>query len=331
MSQFYYEVKQQPQAIRSTLESSQENSWNLTKPLLFTGMGSSLYAAEIAAAYLRSKGITANAADNSELLYYYDRKVLDAHHVIAVSQSGESYEAKKLCEEYPEIYGVTNTPESTLSKKSRGVFYTKAGEEKAIASSKSFTTTAALLLNMAAQSLSDQQMQENLWKIPERLASETAEADSVMQTIGDFINPERPLMLLGRGPGTAIARQSALTLKETARMFAEGMSAPMFRHGPLELLEEGVQAVFFNPQGRLKKENQNYVKELAEKGARVLYIADEPLNHRNIQSIRVESTDEFTSTLSHTYVMQLAAVVLAEKRGLVAGEAALLKKITDKQ
>jgi glucosamine--fructose-6-phosphate aminotransferase (isomerizing) len=329
MSQFLAEVKEQPAAIRETVKRNADLAFESDKPLLFTGMGSSLAASELLVGYLQENGIQAVAVDNSELLYYHSDKFLDLHQVVVVSQSGESYEARKLAERYP-VTAVTNTEGSSLAKSAKRVLYTHAGKERAIASSKSFTTTVALMLLLGAK-LAGRSLTEPLFAAADVLERELAREAELRERIASFLDPERPLELLGRGPSLCTARQGALTLKETARMYTEAMSAPQFRHGPFEIIKENLQAVFFNPKGATYEINRNYVLEMAGLGARVLYVSDEPLEHERICSIVMPSVHEYVSVIPYSLVTQLAAVELSARRGLVAGEAKLISKVTEKE
>jgi glutamine---fructose-6-phosphate transaminase (isomerizing) len=330
MSKFFEEVKQQPNVIRETIRLNEDVILHPIKPLLFTGMGSSLVASELLVSYLNHFGIQGSAIDNSELLYYYSEEFLDKHQVFVISQSGESYEAIELSNRYPDITAITNTEGSTLARQASRVLYTYAEKEDAIASSKSFTTTAALML-LVGSKIAGEAIGADLYKAADILAVHLSRASEYQKQIGEFINPNHPLVLLGRGPSIYTAKQGSLTLKETARMYVEALSAPQFRHGPFELIKEDLQAIFFNPKGITYEINRKYVLEMAGLGAKVLYVSDEALKHENISSIVIPSINEFVSVIPYSLVIQLAAVELSRQRGLVAGEAVLISKVTRKE
>lgn len=327
---FFKEVSEQPEAIRQTVRQNEFSYLKPSKPLLLTGMGSSLAASELLVSYLNHHGIESTAMDNSELLHYFSPDLLANYSVMITSQSGESYEAKLLSEICPEAFAITNTPTSSLAEKSRIVYYTHAGVENAIASSKSFTTTAALMLLLGSK-LTGEDLSQKLMGAADVIESNLLKAEDFKQQIANFIDPEKPLVLLGRGPNISTARQGALTLKETARMFVEGVGASQFRHGPFELIKENLQAIFFNPKGVSFERNQEYVVEMANLGAKILYVSDEPLEHENVESIILPSVHEFVSPIPYSLVIQLAAIVLSEKRGLVAGESEIITKVTGKE
>lgn len=330
MSQFLKEVLEQSNAIRETVRMNRNVKLESNgKPFLFTGMGSSLAASELLVSYLHSNGVVANAVDTSELLHYH-KELLRMHQLVVVSQSGESVEAKELISLYKDAQGITNTKDSFLANHVQNVFFTYAGEEKAIASSKSFTATAALMLLLGALSV-NRDMSTDLLEAADILQEELKNAAEYQKEIANFLNPEKPLILLGRGPSVFTAKQGALTLKETARMFTEAMSAAQFRHGPFELLKEEPQVIFFNPYGITYDLNRNYVLEMADLGAKVLYVSDEPLIHDHVKSFMIRSVNEFVSVIPYTLITQLAAVELSGKRGLTAGEAQLISKVTRRQ
>ncbi|WP_334071969.1 MULTISPECIES: SIS domain-containing protein [Paenibacillus] len=330
MSQFFNEVKQQPEAIRETIRNNASFSAAGEKPLLLTGMGSSLAASELLVSYLNLHGIQASAIDNSEILYYYPDSFLDKYQLYIVSQSGESFEAKELARRYPSASAITNSPDGSLAGLAREVLLTHAGKEKAIASSKSFTTTASLMLLMGAK-MAGNDLTDSLYQAADVIEEHLKREDEYRKLLVDFINPEKPLVLLGRGPSVYTARQGSLTLKETSRMFAEAASAPQFRHGPFELIKENLQAIFFNPKGTTYDINKKYVLEMAELGAKVLYVSDEGLRHERVMSLEIPSVHEYVSPIPYSLVIQLAAIELSAKRGLVAGEAEIITKVTGKE
>lgn len=333
MTIFLNEIKEQPQAIRETIYQNKTSKISLDtteKPLLLTGMGSSLAAAGLLVAVLQKNGIQVCAIDNSELLYYYPDNYVNKFKVIVISQSGESFEAVNFSEKNPDIIAITNNQNSSLDKNAQTAYYTHAGKENAIASTKSFTTTAALMLLLGSRMVGKDYSDE-LYKAADIIESQLANAEEYMEKIGEFIDPDRPLVLLGRGPSILTAEQGSLTLKETARIFAEAMSAPQFRHGPFELIEENLQAIFFNPIGETYDINKKYVLEMADLGAKVIYVSDEPLEHERVLSLVIPSVNELVSVIPYSLVIQLAAVVLSEKRGLVAGEAKIISKVTGKE
>lgn len=332
MSLFYQEVLEQPKAIKDTIHGNADTELILTpnKPVLLSGMGSSLAASQLAALYMNSWGGMAQAIDSSELLHY-QMEMLDQYNIFLSSQSGESVETKEVANKQRSAKAFTNSPGSSIANIASETYFTKATPEKAIASSKSFTTTVALMLYLSSKKFGESLEQEILQAadiIEEVLENRFEEIGEI---ISKTIDPNRPLLLIGRGPSVITAEQGGLTLKETARIFSESLSSAQFRHGPFELLKEQFQCVLFNPYGKTYELNVEMAKEIASYGGKVIYISDKPLEGENIESIQLNSIHEFVSPIIYSCVIQIAAIKLCEKKGLVAGEASLISKVTEKQ
>jgi glutamine---fructose-6-phosphate transaminase (isomerizing) len=332
MSLFHHEVLEQPKAIKDTIHGNTDTVLSLdpNKPVLFSGMGSSLAASQLAALYMNSYGGMAQAVDSSELLHY-QMEMVDHYNVFLSSQSGESVETKEVANKHRNAKAFTNTPGSSIANAAAQTYFTKATPEKAIASSKSFTTTVALMLYLTSKQIGESLETEILQAAD--IVGEVLETrfDEIGDIITRTIDPNRPLLLIGRGPSVITAEQGGLTLKETARIFSESLSSAQFRHGPFELLKEQFQCFLFNPYGKTYELNKEMAIEIAGHGGKVIYISDEPLENENIESILLNSVHEFVSPIIYSCIIQIAAIKLCEKKGLVAGEASLISKVTGKQ
>lgn len=332
MSLFHEEVLEQPKAIKDTIEGNLkvELSIDEGKPLLLSGMGSSLAASQLAALYINSFGGMAQAVDSSELLHY-QLNMLDHYNVLLSSQSGESVETKEIANKYKDVKAFTNSPGSSIATMASETYFTKATPEQAIASSKSFTTAVALMLYLSSKKFGEP-LEDEILKAADVIDEVLSERfDEIGEAISRTIDPNLPLLLLGRGPSVITAEQGGLTLKETARIFSESLSSAQFRHGPYELLKENFQCFLFNPYGKTFELNREMAREIASHGGKVIYVSDEALEDANIESIVLNSIDEFISPMIYSCVIQIAAIRLCEKKGLIAGEASLISKVTGKQ
>ncbi|NRF92435.1 SIS domain-containing protein [Paenibacillus frigoriresistens] len=332
MSKFWNEVLEQPDALLRTLDANRESRILLdetAKPILFTGMGGSLAAAQLASLYLNAKGIVSSAMDTSELLYYQS-KILDNYQIILISQSGESIEAVKFLDTYSNIIGVTNTLGSSVALRSKQVFFTYAGKEESVAASKSFTSTLLLLLLLASRFANDDLEAELLDTIA--ILTKTIYAKEDFLPLIQLLHADEPLVLMGRGPSVTTADYGGLLLKETARMFTESLSVAQFRHGPFELVAEKFQCIFFNPPGPSYEANEAFAREIAEQGGQVVYISNRAITHPTVSSITlVDAFNEFTSPIIYVFFVQLIALEMSQRKGLVAGEAKLVGKVTGKE
>ncbi|MCY9668376.1 hypothetical protein M5X11_26215 [Paenibacillus alginolyticus] len=137
---------------------------------------------------------------------------------------------------------------------------------------------------------------------------------------------------MGRGPSVTTADYDGLLLKETARMFTESLSVAQFRHGRFELVAEKFQCIFFNPPGPSYEANEAFAREIADQGGQVVYISNRAITHPTVSSITlVDAFNEFISPIIYVFFVQLIALEMSHRKGLVAGEAKLVGKVTGKE
>ena len=168
--------------------------------------------------------------------------------IIGYSQSGESsdiVEAFKVAKAAGvKTIAVTNTPGSTLTRISDACIVTRAGEEKAVAATKTFDVqlTAALML---AYELSGRQLGE-LERAAEA-AENVLRAESEIRSLAERYIKAEHAFSLGKDSAYPIALEAALKLKEAAMVHAEGFAAKEFLHGPVQLVDEATPILAFAP------------------------------------------------------------------------------------
>src|SRR5438034_469662 len=165
---FVDEIREQPAALRELIDSyrAPEGAAALDRvaelqggaaaggPVLFTGMGSSFYAADAVIPRLVAGGIGAAAREAGEWLHYGLGTFRPAGLVVAISQSGESVETRSLVDRlagHAPVVAVTNDPESRTARAADAVLLMHAGFEAMIAA-KTYTNSVGVL-NLAAAAL----------------------------------------------------------------------------------------------------------------------------------------------------------------------------------
>lgn len=249
MSRFLEEIHQQPEALRELLgyyhgagrellEEVAERVRSSEGKLLFTGMGSSFFAPLAVRYQLLRGGIPVEVWEAGELLHYGLDCCTEETVVVAVSQSGESAETRRVVEEVRgkcPLVTITNDVESYLGRSGDVVLLMQAGEEASI-STKTYTNTLALLHLLAAV-LTDGDS-EREFALLERLADEMdvflEEGLEEMAAAAGFLKGVPFLYFIGRGPALAAAHQGALTFNEGARLPTCALAGGTFRHGPFE-------------------------------------------------------------------------------------------------
>ena len=240
------------------------------RPIVLTGMGSSLHAARTALARLAGDGRFVSAVDAGELLHFgLDGLAPDAA-IVAISQSGRSAEtvalAARLRDADPErtIVGLQNDPAGQLSEAASTTVAMRAGPESTVAT-RTFLASAVILQLLADRLGGTRDAQAALGSLAAALDVLVAD-DHLAAVAAGFLDPVRSIELVGRGPTLGLAHYGALTIKETAAIPAEALSGGAFRHGPLELLDAPSGAIVLVPEGSTASLAVRLVREIAAAG-----------------------------------------------------------------
>ena len=199
--------------------------------------------------------------------------------VIGISQSGAS----------PDVVGViraarsqgaltlaiTNTPGSDMAEAAEHHIALRAGPERAVAATKTYTSTL-LVLAMLAAGLSRSDVQADLALVPQALAATLDQDDEAARIAADMSWLNR-CVILGRGYHYATAREWSLKLKELSYTLADPYSSADFIHGPLALIEAGFPTFCVAPSGATESDTAEVIERLSELEARLLIASDDPV------------------------------------------------------
>jgi glutamine---fructose-6-phosphate transaminase (isomerizing) len=172
--------------------------------------------------------------------------------VIGISQSGES----------PDVVGVvdaarrqgvptiamTNSAGSPLARAAEHAIDLRAGPERAVAATKTYTAELLAVALLSASLAGDDGAQAAIEELPDAIAA-ALETESDSERLAATRAGMAGCVVLGRGFEYATAREWALKLKELARLLADPYSAADFQHGPLALLEAGFPVLAVAPSG----------------------------------------------------------------------------------
>lgn len=206
---------------------------------------------------------------------------------IAVSQSGETLDTlhalRKAKEEGAKVLSMLNVVGSSIARESDEVFYTWAGPEIGVASTKAYTTQIAsfalIALKMArlVGRVSDEEYSEyiqELRKLPD-LVEKTLE---LSKEIKDFSKKEfenEKIFFIGRGLDYYSSLEASLKLKEISYINSFAVQAGELKHGTIALVEDGSLAVAFVTQDEVEEKMLSNIKEVKARGAKVLLITKE--------------------------------------------------------
>jgi glucosamine--fructose-6-phosphate aminotransferase (isomerizing) len=247
MPKLMEEICQQPGVLENLFQKYKDgiSFKNLHECEVFLiGTGASLSAClQAKYAFLKylKKNVTVIPAFEAE---YYMPAFGKNSMAVIVSQSGESYETRVVCDGLREkkipFYALSNNPNSYLARNSSGVFPIEAGEELGTAT-KTQSGSVFLLYLMAAAGCKD--ALEEISKIPENLQKTIEEAKKYISDFSAFFGDKKAVYITGLDANAPTALQAGLMLKEKVFLHAEGISLAEFRHGPVESIEEGIPVV----------------------------------------------------------------------------------------
>jgi glucosamine--fructose-6-phosphate aminotransferase (isomerizing) len=248
-----------------------------------------------------------------------------------ISQSGETadtLEALRYCRAQGQhILSIINVVESTIARESDAVFYTKAGPEIGVASTKAFTTQLVVLacLTVAiarARGAIDKARAHHiavaLREVP-ALVSEVLNSDHVIEALAHHLAHARDVLYFGRGTAYPLALEGALKLKEISYIHAEGYAAGEMKHGPIALIDENVPVIVLAPRDALFEKTASNVQEAQARGGRILVLSDkggvERLGPLSVGTIEMPEVDPMVAPILYAIPIQLLAYYVAVAKG----------------
>jgi glutamine---fructose-6-phosphate transaminase (isomerizing) len=300
------------------------------KRALITGIGASMFASILLENLLCSHGIDAVTVEAAELLHYRRDAYRDAV-VIMVSRSGESVEIAKLLPTIKgrlPVIGVTNEAASVLAREADLSLQVGSLPDEMVAiQSYTGTLLALYFLGMATVDELGAAQQEIEALLPGLSRLIAINLDE-LHGWDPFLERGAPVYLLGRGPSYASALEGALLFNEIAKAPAIGMTAASFRHGPVELVDQGFRGLIFASRGRTCDLNVALARDLTRFGGRVRVIGPQNVDGSGLEWSSTPSVPEMLAPLLEIVPVQVAALRLAQLRGIQVGSFRYTPQVT---
>ena len=221
---------------------------------------------------------------------YNKQFINDKTLVILVSQSGETADtlaAQKLAKTKGcRILSITNVVGSSVARNSDDVFYTLAGPEIAVASTKAYTTMLAAfymigieLAKLKREISIDEyhEIVELLKKLPQKV-EETLKTEEKCIEIAEKIKNAKSAFYIGRGLDDSVGKEGALKLKEISYIYTESFAAGELKHGTIALIEENTPVIAVLTQDKLLEKTISNIQEVKARGAYTIIITDKDSN-----------------------------------------------------
>lgn len=293
--------------------------------------GTSYYAGLTAKYWLESIAkMPADVEIASE--YRYRNVIADAKQlVVTISQSGETLDTMEALK-YAKSLGhqhslsICNVLESALPRESELVFYTRAGAEIGVASTKAFTTQLVALFALAVvlgrlHGHVDDAQADGYVEALRCLPGSVQHALNLEPQIVHWANlfsQKGSALFLGRGIHYPIALEGALKLKEITYIHAEAYPAGELKHGPLALVDENMPVVVVAPKDGLLDKVKANMQEVQARGGELFVFADLDSDFGESAGVHVIRTPRHVGILSpivHVIPVQLLAYHTALARG----------------
>jgi glucosamine--fructose-6-phosphate aminotransferase (isomerizing) len=338
------EIHEQPRAIADSIEPVMAEGFS---PRLFgpaadellrdvegvqiLACGTSYYAGLTARYWIEAiAGLPCSVEIASE--YRYRAAVANPKNlIVTISQSGETLdtmEALKYAKSlgHTKTLSICNVPESAIPRSSAMVFYTRAGAEIGVASTKAFTTQLIALFTLTG-TLAKLRGRLDEAKESEFLAALRQLPGSVQHALNlepqivawsERFAPKQHALFLGRGLHYPIALEGALKLKEISYIHAEAYPAGELKHGPLALVDAQMPVVVIAPNDALLEKVKSNMQEVRARGGELFVFADADSHFSESEGVQVIRTPRHVGLLSpvvHAIPVQLLAYHAALKRG----------------
>jgi glutamine---fructose-6-phosphate transaminase (isomerizing) len=339
------EIFEQPRALIDTFRSrirleegevfleempfSLEDQQGLRK-IFIVACGTSYHAAMVGKHLLESICRLPVEVDLGSEFRYRDPLVDEATLLIPISQSGETADTRAGLtagkQKGARTLAICNAVGSSIARDADGVFYTHAGPEIGVASTKAFTTQLvalyliALYLGQHLGRLSRMEVRQRLTQLV-RLPTwvqETLDLDLKIRDLAQEYMNAHNFLYLGRGLHYPIALEGALKLKEISYIHAEGYAAGEMKHGPIALIDQTMPVVVLATRTPVLEKIQGNLEEVAARGGRLIALTEAD-NYQVIErvesAIPVPAVPLELSPIVLTAPLQLLAYHIADLRG----------------
>ena len=286
------EIHEQPKAVQDTMNSVirdgkinlsnvgiTEEEILLLKQIYVVACGSA-YHAGVAAQYVIEElaQIPVRVELASEFRY---RKLLFEENslVITISQSGETADSLAALREAKKhgvkTLAIVNVVGSTISREADYVFYTLAGPEIAVATTKAYSTQLIASYILAIEfahtrnTINDDKASEllaELQTIPDKIEKLLEDKERIQWFAAKQMNAQN-MFFIGRGIDYAVSLEGSLKMKEISYIHSEAYAAGELKHGTISLIEPGTLVIGILTQQSLYEKTVSNMVECKSRGA----------------------------------------------------------------
>ena len=336
------EIHEQPEVIKNTISPFLEDGihslldkmpdFSKYNKIIIVACGSAMHAGLVGKNKIEE---LANIPVEVEIAseFRYKKLFIDENSlVIAISQSGETADtlaAVKIAKEIKATtLGIINRVDSTIARNTDYVFYTKAGIEKAVATTKAYSAQIAILsliaLNIAIRNklideIETNNIIESIKTLPTKIESLlTEEKIKEIKNIANKLYQKEDMYFIGRNVDYALCMEGALKLKEISYIHSEAYAAGELKHGTISLIDEGTPVISIITDEKIAEKTISNIKEVKSRGANTILVTNEE-NNNNYDCIDnkiiIPTTHKLFEPILAVIPLQILAYEIAKLRG----------------
>ena len=265
--------------------------------------------------------------------FRYRNPILDPNGlVIIISQSGETADSLAALREAKErgnrTLGIVNVVGSSIAREADNVFYTLAGPEISVATTKAYSTQlmASYLLAVQFAKVREtistekyEQLIQELTAIPEKIAKILEDDKERIQWFAAKQANVKDAFFIGRGIDYAVSLEGSLKMKEVSYVHTEAYAAGELKHGTISLIENGTLVIGILTQDHLYEKTVSNLVECKSRGAYLMGLTT--YGHYNIEdtadfTVYIPKTDPHFATSLAVIPLQLLGYYVSVAKGL---------------
>ena len=251
--------------------------------------------------------------------------------VVVVSQSGETADSLAALREAKarglRTLGIVNVVGSSIAREADKVFYTLAGPEIAVATTKAYSAQLAACYALAIRfakvrgAIEEQQYRDlvaELLALPAKAARVLEDKERIQWFAAKFANAH-DVFFVGRGIDYAVSLEGSLKMKEISYIHSEAYAAGELKHGTISLIEDGTLVIGVLTQSELFEKTVSNMVECKSRGAYLMgltnygnYALEDTANF----TVYIPKTDEHFAASLAVIPLQLLGYYLSVARGL---------------
>ncbi len=291
------EIHEQPRAVADTLVGRVDLEGDdvrldgveldvaAIKRIIFVACGTSYHASLVGEFMIEALARLPVEVDLASEFRYRDPLVGPGDLVVAVSQSGETLDTMEAVREAKRkgatVLAISNVVEASIPRLAAHCFYTHAGPEIGVASTKAFTTQLvamallAIYLGRRTRALTPERARvvlSELVQLPQKMR-DVVEGGAQLHVLARRYGNAHGFLFLGRGAQYPIALEGALKLKEISYIHAEGYAAGEMKHGPIALIDDQLPVIVLVPRGPQYEKVVSNLAEVRARQGKVLAVA----------------------------------------------------------